>query len=116
MPERRVRSDGRIWKACPSCGVDKPHDSSAYYRAGKHRDGTTKFYTRCKACVNAQKKHARSDESETAQERHKRRARARQRAWVKLGQRHREEFRLLYEEELVQEYIDHGPMPPVRKR
>jgi len=108
--------EGRIWKVCAVCGVDKPHDSSAYYRAGRNPDGSQRFYSRCKVCANATAKVARKDRSDTAQERHKRRLRARQRAWVKLGQRYRAEFRRLYEEELVQEYLDHGPMPPARRR
>jgi len=113
MPPRRVKSDGRVWKVCPSCGEDKPHDETAYYRAGKHRDRSPKFYTRCKACCERDAKRERTDRSETAKERQKRRMRARQRAWVRLGQRYPLELRNLYEEELAKEYVKHGPMPKI---
>lgn len=111
MPSRRVRADGRIWKVCPKCGEDKPHDEEAYYRSGKRRDGTVQFYTRCKTCCEEDAKKERSDRSETARERHKRRLRARQRAWVRLGQRYPKDMQDLYDEEMVREYLENGPMP-----
>lgn len=110
MPSRFVR-DGEIWKACPRCEVETPHNDEYYYRSGKHADGSTRFYTACKACCQKAAKIERSDRSENARERHKRRLRARQRAWVKLGQRYPAELRDLYEEELAREYLAHGPMP-----
>lgn len=110
MPERFVRG-GVIFKQCPRCELVKPHDERFYYRAGRHRDGSTKFYTACKECCKISSKNERSDRSERARERHKRKLRARQRAWVKLGQRYPDEMRDLYEEELAQEYLTHGPMP-----
>lgn len=110
MPSRFVR-DGRIWKQCPKCGEEKPHDAEYYYRSGKRPDGSTRFYTACKECCQRARPAAFANRSEVAKERHKRKLRARQRAWVKLGQRYPEELRELYEEELAREYLEHGPMP-----
>lgn len=115
MAERFVR-DGEVWKACTKCGVEKPHDAEHYYRSGRYPDGSWKYYSRCKACRKAEQKVERRERSADAHERTKRRLRARQRAWVRLGQRYPKELRRLYEEELVQEYLNHGPMPPRPKR
>ena len=115
MPQRYVRN-GEVWKRCPGCDRELPHNADHYYRDGTHPDGTAKFYTRCKQCCIQQRKGRRTDQSPNAQERHRRRLRARQRAWVKLGRRHPHEFRDLYEEELAREYLTHGPMPPRNRR
>ena len=106
MPERFVRN-GVIYKACSECSEEKPHDAEHYYRAGKYKDGTTRFYTACKVCCKGRDKKQRGDRSEVSRERQKRRLRARQRAWVRLGQRYPKELQELYEEELFHE----GPQP-----
>jgi len=111
MPTRRVKADGRIWKVCPKCGIDKPHDDEAYSRSGKNKDGSTRYYTRCKDCANKDAKQIRKEMSETARERKKRKMRARQRAWIKLGQRYPKELQELYAEEMVREYLENGPIP-----
>ena len=111
MPARKVKADGRIWKVCPRCGVDKPHDDEAYSRAGKRNDGSIKYYTRCKDCANKDAKKQRTDMSDVARERKKRRMRAQQRAWIRLGQRYPKELKELYAEEMVNEYLKNGPMP-----
>jgi len=106
MPSRFVRN-GVIYKECPKCGEEKPNDTAHYYRSGKHRDGTQKFYSLCKECCKQRDKKERTDRSEISRERHKRRMRARQRAWVRLGQEWPERFQELYAEELFRE----GPVP-----
>lgn len=106
MPNRFVRN-GVIYKECSGCGEEKPHDAEHYYRAGKYKDKTQRFYTTCKECCKQRDRKERTDRSEIARERQKRRLRARQRAWVRLGQEWPERFQELYAEELFRE----GPVP-----
>lgn len=106
MPERFVRN-GKVWKACSQCGVEKPHDEEHYYRSGK-RSKETMYYSSCKECVRASREiDGRTDQSELARSRRKRRNNARQKAWVRLSHEYPKRFRELYEEELFKQ----GPIP-----
>ena len=106
MPSRFVR-DGRIWKQCSKCGEDKPHDEEHYYRSGRNRDKTPRFYTQCKVCCQTQAKEDFQTRSDVAKARQKRRLRAAQRAKTRLAQEWPERYQALYEEELFRE----GPLP-----